>query len=65
MRYKEQAMTKVGQLENMVRTLDFLVSRAQPQDEILQYISEMKEQIEDLRSMISIEHNDFEPYFGS
>lgn len=62
MRYKEQAMNKVGQLENMIRTLDFLVSRAQPQDEILQYISEVKEKVEDLRSILSIEHNDFETY---
>ncbi len=62
MRYKEQAMNKVGQLENMMRTLDFLVSRSQPQDEILQYISEVKEKVEDLRSILSIEHNDFETY---
>jgi hypothetical protein len=62
MRYKEQAMTKVAQLENMLRTLDFLVSRSQPQNEILQYISEVKEKIEDLRSILSIEHNDFETY---
>jgi hypothetical protein len=62
MRYKEQALNNVAQLENMVRTLDFLVSRAQPQDEILQYISEMKEKVEDLRSILSIEHNEFETY---
>ena len=62
MRYKEQAMNKVGQLENMMRTLEFLVSRAQPQDEILRYIEEVKEKVEDLRSILSIEHNDFETY---
>lgn len=62
MRYKEQAMNKVGQLENMMRTLEFLVSRAQPQDEILSYMNEVKEKIEDLRSILSIEHNDFETY---
>ena len=62
MRYKEQAMNKVSQLENMVRTLDFLVSRSQPQDEILQYISEVREKVEDLQSILSIEHNDFETY---
>lgn len=62
MRYKEQAMNKVAQLENMLRTLDFLVSRAQPQNEIIQYISEVREKVEDLRSILSIEHNDFETY---
>jgi archaellum component FlaC len=62
MRYKEQAINKVAQLENMMRTLDFLVSRSQPQNEILQYISEVKEKVEELRSILSIEHNDFETY---
>lgn len=62
MRYKEQAMNKIAQLENMVRTLDFLVSRAQPQNEIIQYISEVKDKVEDLRSIVSIEHSDFETY---
>jgi archaellum component FlaC len=62
MRYKEQALNKVAQLENMMRTLDFLVSRSQPQNEILQYISEVKEKVEELRSILSIEHNDFETY---
>ena len=62
MRYKEQAMNKVSQLENMMRTLDFLVSRGESQDEILRYIEEVKEKVEDLRSILSIEHNDFETY---
>ncbi len=62
MRYKEQAMNKVSQLENMMRTLDFLVSRGESQDSILRYIEEVKEKVEDLRSILSIEHNDFETY---
>ena len=65
MRYKEQAMNKVGQLENMMRTLEFLVSRNQPQDEILSYMNEIKEKVEDIRSVLSLEHNDFEPIYGS
>jgi predicted amino acid-binding ACT domain protein len=46
----------------MLRTLDFLVSRAESQDSILQYISEVKEKVEELGSMISIEHDEFEAY---
>jgi hypothetical protein len=62
MRYKSQVVTKINNLEMMLRTLDFLVSRAESQDSILQYISEVKEKIEELRSMISIEHDEFEAY---
>jgi hypothetical protein len=62
MRYKSQVVTKINNLEMMLRTLDFLVSRAESQDSILQYISEVKEKIEELRSMVSIEHDEFEAY---
>jgi len=62
MRYKSQVVTKINNLEMMLRTLDFLVSRAESQDSILQYISEVKEKIEELGSMVSIEHDEFEAY---
>jgi hypothetical protein len=62
MRYKSQVVTKINNLEMMLRTLDFLVSRAESQDSILQYISEVKEKVEELRSMVSIEHDEFETY---
>jgi hypothetical protein len=62
MRYKSQVVTKINNLEMMLRTLDFLVSRAESQDSILQYISEVKEKVEELGSMISIEHDEFEAY---
>jgi hypothetical protein len=62
MRYKSQVVTKINNLDMMLRTLDFLVSRAESQDSILQYISEVKEKVEELGSMISIEHDEFEAY---
>ena len=62
MRYKSQVVTKINNLEMMLRTLDFLVSRAESQDSILQYISEVKEKVEELGSMVSIEHDEFEAY---
>ena len=62
MRYKDQALNKVNQLNNIARTLDFQVSRLEPQDSILQTIQDLKEKIEELQSMISIEHDDFSSY---
>jgi hypothetical protein len=62
MRYKSQVVTKINNLDMMLRTLDFLVSRAESQDSILQYISEVKEKVEELGSMVSIEHDEFEAY---
>ncbi len=61
-RYKEQMLNKVAQLDNMMRTLDFMVSRGESQDMIKEYITETKEKIDELRSLISLEHDDFQTY---
>lgn len=62
MRYKSQIVTKLNNIDMMFRTLEFLVSRNESQDDILQYISEMREKLNDLSSIVSIEHDDFETY---
>lgn len=62
MRYKDQALDKVNQLTNIARTLDFQVSRLESQESILQTIQDLKEKIEELQSMISIEHDEFSSY---
>lgn len=62
MRYKDQALDKINQLNNIARTLDFQVSRLEPQDSILQTIQDLKEKIEEVQSLISIEHDEFSTY---
>jgi hypothetical protein len=62
MRYKDQVLNKVNQLENLNRTLDFQLSRGESYETLLQTLSDMKEKIEDLRSTVSLEHNDFSSY---
>jgi chromosome segregation ATPase len=62
MRYKDQALDKVNQLESIARTLDFQVSRLESQDSILQTIQDLKEKIEEVQSLISIEHDEFSSY---
>jgi hypothetical protein len=62
MRYKDQVLNKINQLENLNRTLDFQLSRGESYESLLQTLSDMKEKIEDLRSTVSLEHNDFSSY---
>ena len=62
MRYKDQALDRINQLTNIARTLDFQVSRLESQDSILQTIQDLKEKIEDIQSLISIEHDEFSSY---
>jgi tetrahydromethanopterin S-methyltransferase subunit B len=62
MRYKDQALDKINQLSNIARTINFQVSRLESQDSILQTVDDLKEKIEELQSMISIEHDEFSSY---
>jgi hypothetical protein len=62
MRYKDQALDRINQLANIARTLDFQVSRLESQDSILQTIQDLKEKIEEVQSLISIEHDEFSSY---
>jgi hypothetical protein len=62
MRYKDQVLNKINQLENLNRTLDFQLSRGESFDALLQTLSDMKEKIEDLRSTVSLEHDEFSTY---
>ena len=62
MRYKDQVLDRVNQLTNIARTLDFQVSRLESQDSVLQTIQDLKEKIEEVQSLISIEHDEFSSY---
>ncbi len=55
-------MNKINQLENLNRTLDFQLSRGESFDALLQTVADMKEKIEDLRSTVSLEHDEFSTY---
>jgi len=62
MRYKDQVLDKINQLENLNRTLDFQLSRGEGFNELMQTLADMKESIEDLRSTVSLEHDEFSTY---
>jgi hypothetical protein len=63
MRYKNNVLDKLGQTDTLVNRLAIQVNRNIPQSEILETLTLLKEQIEQTREMISIEHDDFEQQF--
>ena len=64
MRYKNNVLDKLTQLEASVNKVQFQVNRGIDQDTILESISEVKEQIEKTREMISLEGDDFAQQFA-
>jgi regulator of replication initiation timing len=64
MRYKNNVLDKLTQLEASVNKVQFQVNRGMDQDQILESISDLKEQIEKTREMISLEGDDFAQQFA-
>ena len=64
MRYKNNVLDKLTQTDNLVNRLAVQVNRNIPQSEILETLTLLKEQIEQTREMVSIEHDDFAQQFA-
>jgi DNA-binding transcriptional regulator YiaG len=63
MKYKNNVLDKLVQLEATVNKVQFQVNRGMEQDQILESIDEVKEQIEKTREMVSLEQDDFANQF--
>ena len=64
MRYKNNVLDKLNQVDALVNKLAVQVNRNHAQNEILETLTLLKEQIENTREMVSIEHDDFERQFA-
>lgn len=64
MRYKNNVLDKLNQIDTLVNKLAVQVNRNYPQSEILETLTTLKEQIEKTREVVSIEHDDFEQQFA-
>ena len=64
MRYKNNVLDKLVQLEASTNKVQFQVNRGVQQDTILESIETLKEQIEKTREMISLEGDDFAQQFA-
>jgi hypothetical protein len=64
MRYKNNVLDKLVQLESAVNRVNIQVNRGGTQDNVNESIEVLKEQIEQIREMVSIEPDDFEQQFA-
>ena len=64
MRYKNNVLDKLVQLESAVNKVHIQVNRGGTQDTVNESIEILKEQIEQIREMVSIEPDDFENQFA-
>jgi hypothetical protein len=64
MRYKNNVLDKLVQLGTTVSRVEIQVNRGGTQSDVNQSIEVLKEQIESIREMISIEPDEFESQFA-
>ena len=65
MKYKNNVLDKLTQLESTITKIQFQVNRGMDQDQILESIEDLKEQVEKTREMISLEGDDFAQQFAN
>jgi DNA-binding FrmR family transcriptional regulator len=59
MKYKEQALNKIGRIENQIRALEVAINRSSSLAEILGTIEKIKELVKSLHDTISIENDEW------
>ena len=63
MRFKEVTLEKITQVESVISRIQFEISRNATREQVEQSVEFLKSQIEELRSLISIEHDSFNEQF--
>lgn len=63
MRYKNNVLDKLVQTEAIVNRVQLEVNRGMNQNKVLESIEQLKEQIEKVREIISVEPDDFDQQF--
>ena len=64
MRYKNNVLDKLTQIEAAVNRIEFQVSRQLDQNQVLESIDLLKEQIGKARDLIALEGDNFEQQFA-
>jgi hypothetical protein len=65
MRYKNNVLDKLTQLDAIANRIQLQVNRNMDQDQILESIELLKEQVEKTREMVSLEGDNFEQQFAN
>lgn len=63
MRYKNNILEKLGKFEITISKLVIQTNRNESQDTVLESLNGLKEEVEEMKSMISNEPDDFEQQF--
>ena len=63
MRYKNNVLNKLDQIDSTLLKIQFDVNRGVEQDKTLGHVDELKEQLEVIRGMIGVEPDDLENQF--
>jgi hypothetical protein len=59
MRFKNQVIDGLTQAQNIGHKLQVQVNRSISQDELIETIDSLKEHLEKIKELVSIEHDDF------
>jgi DNA-binding transcriptional regulator YiaG len=64
MKFKNNTLDKLNQLDATANRIKLQVNRGMDQDSILESIENLKEQIENIREIVSLEQDDFSQQFA-
>ena len=64
MKYKNNVLDKLNQVEAISNRIQLQVNRNMDQEQILESIENLKEHVEKVREMISLEQDDFAQQFA-
>ena len=65
MKFKNNVLEKLNQLDATVNKTKFQVNRGMDQDQILESLDQVKEQIEKINEIVSLEQDDFAHQFAN
>ena len=63
MRYKNNVLDRLNQVDAIANRINLQVNRNMSQNEISESVDQLKEEIEGIREMLSIESDEFEQQF--
>lgn len=64
MKFKTNVIEKLTQLDATVNRVKFQVNRGMDQDQVLESLDQVKEQIEKINEIVSLEQDDFAQQFA-
>jgi len=59
MRYKEQTLNAIEKTDNLLKLIQAQINRGESRDTVLQTLERVKENLEEVRSLVNIEANEY------